>query len=121
MKMGNIQPIILCGKTVFMDGLALILQNNSNFQVVTALDPDEARQRLEAAEPAAIIVDSANGRDWLETLVRHCPNTLIIAVNPENSAVMVYSQDQVRSVDDLKNMILKHSQLRDKVDMIAKP
>jgi hypothetical protein len=107
--MANKQPVIVCGKTVFMDGLNLILKNNSDYPIISAIDPAEAGQMMEGAEPAAIIVDGAASRDWFETLVLRFPAALIIAVNPENSAAMVYSQDQVRSVDDLKNMILKHS------------
>ena len=60
-------------------------------------------------EPTAVIVDRAVDRDEIETLVRRYPAVLFIAVNPENSAAMVYSQGQVRNADDLQNMILKHS------------
>lgn len=103
------QPVILCGKSVLIDGLVLTLGNKSDFRVITAIDTAEAGQMMEAVEPAAVIVDSAADRDGFETLVRRYPAALVIAVNPENSAAMVYSQDQVRNVDDLKNMILKHS------------
>jgi hypothetical protein len=104
--------VILYGKTVLMDGLALIFQNNSDFQVVTAIDLAETEQILGIAEQAAIIVDSAAGQDWFETLYRRYPAALVIAVNPENISAMVYSQDQVRGVDDLKDIIKKHSQHR---------
>ena len=106
------QPVILCGKSVLMDGLAITLKNRNDFQVITALDPAEIEQMLEILESAAVIVDSAAGRDWFETLIRRYPAAFIIAVNPESSAAMVYSQDQVSTIDDLKNMIKKRSQLR---------
>lgn len=103
------QPVILCGKSVLIDGLVLTLGNKSDFRVITAIDAAEAGQMMETVDPAAVIVDSAAGREGFETLVRRYPAALVIAVNPENSAAMVYSQDRVRNVDDLKNMILKHS------------
>lgn len=102
------QPVILCGKSVLIDGLALTLGNKSDFRVITAIDTTEAGQMMETVEPAAVIVDSAAGRDGFETLIRRYPATLVIAVNPENGATMVYSQDQVRNVDELQNMIQKH-------------
>ena len=103
------QSIILCGKSIFIDGLVLSLRNKSDFEVITTMNTVEAMQRMEDVEPTAVIVDSAADREGIETLVRRYPAVLVIAVNPENSAAMVYSQNQVRTVDDLQNMILKHS------------
>jgi hypothetical protein len=103
------RTVILCGKSLLIDGIALNLKNSSEFHVITAAEPAEVRKILGVTKPAAVIVDSSTGQDQFETLVHRYPTTLIIAVNPENSAALVYSQDQVSSTDDLKNMIYNHS------------
>lgn len=104
--MAKRQPVILCGNSVFMGGLALMLENQGDFPVLRAANPEEIGQL--PAKPAAILVDSAAGRQWFEDLVGRYPDALIIAVSPENSTTAVYSHDQVSTADDLKKMIMKH-------------
>ena len=106
--MTKMQAVIICGNSLFMCGLALMLESQGEFPVLRAANPEEVGQMLSVATPMAILVDGAADREWSEALVGRCPNALVIVVNPDNSSVRVYSHDQVSTLDDLKKMILKH-------------
>jgi len=103
------QTVILCGKSLLIDGLALKLKNNNEFEVLMAVDVAEAGQRIESVKPAAIIVDSSKGENYFETLVHRYPSENIIAVNPENSDALVYSRSKLDCFDDLKKMFKDHA------------
>ncbi|WP_094603746.1 hypothetical protein SPSIL_041460 [Sporomusa silvacetica DSM 10669] len=110
MNMAEKYSVVLCGKSLFMAGVALNLGDDGNFQVIKTIDPTEIRTILRRTQPVAIIVDSDSAdRDWVAALNRERPDISVIALNPENSAAFIYSwrQEQVETFQDLKSIILE--------------
>lgn len=105
--MAKMQPVILCGNSIFMSGLALTLERQGGFPVRRAANPEEAGQ-LPQTIPAAILVDCTVGQQWFESLVDRYPDALIITLSPDKSTVKVYSRGQVSSINDLVEIIKKH-------------
>lgn len=112
MNMAEKYSVVLCGRSLFIAGVALNLENDGNFQVIKTIDPTEIRTILQRTQPVAIIIDSDSAdRDWVATLNREWPNISFIVLNPENSAAFIYSwrQEQVETFQDLKSIIQEFS------------
>jgi hypothetical protein len=106
------QSVILCGKSLFMTGMALNLQKDGGFHIIETTSPAEMGEILKIMRPTAILADNGStDRDWVAALTRDHPQVSIITLNPENSNALVYSfhKEQINTIQDLKNIIIKHS------------
>lgn len=104
------QAVIVCGKSLFMSGVALDIEDDVHFRVIKTVDPAEISYLLQSIQPVAIIVDDAGADpDWLAVINRERPSLPIIALNPENSAALIcfWRREQVKTAQDLKDIILE--------------
>lgn len=103
--------IVLCEGTLFMAGMALNLQNESEFHIVKIKNKEKIAETLGTLKPLAILVDAADTAwDWEAVLGQTSIKTPVVVLNSQNHTVFIYSChcDQVKTINDLENMIHKH-------------
>ncbi len=92
------RKVVLCGSNLVMSTIGASLKEKPEFQVeeIKGVFPD-LLEKLESAPPDAILFDLAQGQhDFLISLLRNRPGTLLIGIDLASNKMLVLSGKQSR-------------------------
>ena len=100
--------VILYGKSIILGTVGASLALHSDLEIVDLPAPLPGVEELAALAPDVILFDVDTGRpNALFTLLKNCPDLLLVGINPEDGQVRLWSssQGEVVTADDLFQLI----------------
>lgn len=110
--MNRRRRVILYGGSVILGTVCASPARYPGLEIVAILPPLPDDAALEALAPDVILFDVAYGRpDAAFTLLKNCPDLLLVGINPENEQVRLWSsrQEDVVTADALLHIITRSS------------